>query len=244
MSSLEEFALCTNGETVTLIDRAVSFLYYRSQYSNSPAASVKDLVKDFVLAGLPAPHSTRLNQSLAKDKRTSRAGKDKWQIRSDKMGEIAPLYVSCINAPSKRILNSGSVIPKELTENTKGYIEEVTRQINGCYDHGYFDASGVMIRRLVETLIIETFEFLKIESLIKDKDGNYFMLNELINSTLREHRITLGRSSKKGLSDAKWLGDQSAHNRRFIATQIDIDRIQQNIRILVQELLWVSGLVK
>jgi hypothetical protein len=36
------------------------------------------------------------------------------------------------------------------------------------------------LRRLVETLLIECYEYQKLESCIKDKDNNYLMLSGII----------------------------------------------------------------
>ena len=50
------------------------------------------------------------------------------------------------------------VIPTALVRGTRGYIERVANQVNGAYENGWYDACAVMIRRLLETLIIEAFE--------------------------------------------------------------------------------------
>ena len=36
-----------------------------------------------------------------------------------------------------------------LVKNTRGYIEKIVYQINGTYEEGWYDACGVMIRRLI-----------------------------------------------------------------------------------------------
>ena len=50
------------------------------------------------------------------------------------------------------------ILASSLTWNTRGYIEKVANQINGAFGKGWFDASAVMTRRLVETLIIEPLQ--------------------------------------------------------------------------------------
>ena len=50
-----------------------------------------------------------------------------------------------------------AIIPHSMVKNTRGYIERVVYQINGSYEKGWFDACAVMMRRLLETLIIEVF---------------------------------------------------------------------------------------
>jgi len=48
-------------------------------------------------------------------------------------------------------------------------------QINGCFENGWHDASAVMIRRLLETLIIEVFEYYKIASRIQNSAGRLLL---------------------------------------------------------------------
>src|SRR5262249_51464997 len=46
------------------------------------------------------------------------------------------------------------VLPMAVVQKTRSYIERVVIQANGCYEHQWYDACAVMIRRLVETLIM------------------------------------------------------------------------------------------
>ena len=59
-------------------------------------------------------------------------------------------------------------------EEARGYLIKVGEQAIISYDLGLFDASSVMIRKLLEILIIELFEKNKIESHIKNADVDYF----------------------------------------------------------------------
>ncbi len=136
---------------------------------------------------------------------------------------------------------SQSVIYTALVKGTRGYIEKISNQINGCYEYGWFDACAVMIRRLLETLIIEVFEYHKIESKIK-KNGDYLFLRDLINITLAETNWTLGRNAKNALPKLKDIGDKSAHSRRFNAVRNDIDDLKADLRTVVQELLVLANL--
>ena len=60
------------------------------------------------------------------------------------------------------------VIAGSLVANTRGYIERVVAQINGTYENGWYDGCAVMIRRLLETLIVEAFENYKIATKIQN----------------------------------------------------------------------------
>jgi hypothetical protein len=139
------------------------------------------------------------------------------------------------------------VLPRSLTARTKGYIERVVEQVNSSYEHGSYDACAVMIRRLVETLIIECFESKQISQKIKDSEGNFFMLRELVDKIIAESNDVngawnLGRKAKEGLKKIKDKGDLSAHNRRFVAQRTDIDGLKEWVRVVVQELVIVADI--
>lgn len=137
---------------------------------------------------------------------------------------------------------SQQVIPKSLGTNTRGYIEKILNQINGCYEKGWFDACAVMIRRLVETLIIECFEAHNLANRIKNTNGEFLFLSDLIDKLLVESSWNLGRNTRLSLPKIKSIGDKSAHSRRFTARRWDIDRAVDDIRVVAEELLYLARL--
>ncbi len=137
---------------------------------------------------------------------------------------------------------SEQVISFSLIRGTRGYIEKVTNQINGCYERGWFDSCAVMIRRLVETLIIETYEKYDIAHKIKNSSGDFYFLSDQIDNMIKETAWNLGRNTKTALPRLKSIGDLSAHSRRYNAHKPDIDKIIGDLRIVVQELIYLSGL--
>lgn len=139
---------------------------------------------------------------------------------------------------------SDMVIYISLVKGTRSYIERIVHQINGAYENGWYDACGVMIRRLVETLIIETFEAHTISPKIKNSQGDFFYLSDLIPLTINEASWNLGRNAKAALPKLKDIGDKSAHSRYFIAHREDIDRVASDLRVVVQALLLLSKLKK
>src|SRR5258708_8647961 len=65
------------------------------------------------------------------------------------------------------------VVPRSVVRSTRGYVEKVLNQANGSYEKGWYDACAVMIRRLIETLIIEAFEKHQIADKIKGPTGDF-----------------------------------------------------------------------
>jgi hypothetical protein len=115
-------------------------------------------------------------------------------------------------------------------------------QINGCYASGWYDACAVMIRRLVETLVIETFESHKMESKIMNPTGDYLHLGGLVTNALNEPKWNLSRNAKRALPRLKDVGDLSAHNRRFTAQREDIEKVIPDLRVVAQEFIFLARL--
>lgn len=134
------------------------------------------------------------------------------------------------------------VLPFSLVRGTRGYLEKVVNQINGCYENGWYDGCAVLLRRLIETLVIEAFEKFSLAATVKNKNGDFLYLGDLIDAMLRETAWNLGRNAKQALPRLKDVGDKSAHSRRFVAQRGDIDPLLADIRVVVQELVYLAGL--
>lgn len=138
--------------------------------------------------------------------------------------------------------SSHQIVPPAVVRSTRGYIEKITNQINGTYERGWFDACAVMMRRLLETLIIECFEQHKVSGHIKNKHGDFLFLRDLINKAMIEDSWTLSRNTRSALPKLKDLGDKSAHSRRYIAHREDIEPIRIEFRGVVQEFVFLANL--
>lgn len=152
--------------------------------------------------------------------------------------------VSDVVQPPSAIAASRSepVIYMALVRGTRTYIERVAHQVNGAYAGGWYDASAVMLRRLIETLIIECFEAHRIEAKIKDSRGNFLFLSDLVDRMLSEPTWTVGRNVRSALPKLKKVGDKSAHDRRYNAHREDIDKLLNEVRDTMQELLALARL--
>ena len=117
-------------------------------------------------------------------------------------------------------------------------------QINVAYDYGLYDACAVMVRRLMESLIIEVFIYNKIANEIKINGKFFFDLDGLIKKITNHNKIHLGRNTPKYLIKIKELGDTAAHDRVYITQQPDIDDLKLEIRKVIQELLLLAGIIK
>jgi hypothetical protein len=147
------------------------------------------------------------------------------------------------NIPEEGLIpRSHLVIPLSLVRRTRGYIEKVANQINGSYENGWFDACAVMIRRLLETLIIEVYEKHRMAQDIKNAQGDFLQLGDLITAIVNEPKWNLSRSTKRALPRLRDVGNKSAHSRMYNAHKPDIDKLIDDLRVTIQELVYLSGL--
>lgn len=146
--------------------------------------------------------------------------------------------------PEGNIATGQTVILRPLVRNTRGYIEKIANQANGCYQNDWYDACAVMLRRLLQTLLIECFEAHEISGKIKNSNGDFVYLRDMIDATLAEPSWNIGRNCKTAMRELKDIGDKSAHSRRYLAQRGDVDKVAAEVRLVVQELLFLSGIKK
>jgi len=108
-------------------------------------------------------------------------------------------------------------------------------EINTSYDAACYNACAAMIRRLVEMLIIDSFEALGKGNEIKE-NGEYITFKRLIDKSVAEPKLRLTRETKRILPDLKFFGDLGAHNPRAIVRKSDLDRIHNATRVAIEEL--------
>lgn len=226
----------------TTLDRALALLWLAGREDPSRGCTAKEIAGALEAGGYPGQNASRLHKQLVADPRTAKAGQLGFRLRPAARVALEVTFAQILGP--RRAKSSDSLIPRELVENTRrDYLKRVVHQANAAYDAELFDCSSVMLRRLVETLIIEVFESANMSSAIKSQNGHFFMLNDLLSAITQEKaRFHLGRNSQRGLAELKDLGDKSAHNRRFNATRADIDRLRADVRTAVEELLHLAGL--
>ena len=144
-------------------------------------------------------------------------------------------------AEGVRASNDGVVL-LSLVKGTRGYIEKIANQANGAYENGWYDACAVMLRRLLETLLIESFEAAGKAAAIQNTSGDFFYLRDMIDAALKEPSWNLGRNCKQAMPRLKDIGDKSAHSRRFVAQKGDLEKLLGDVRVVVQELVYLAKL--
>lgn len=234
--TLDEYILRINNFiNLTPSEKIPYFAYYLINYTGKSNFTAKNIDDCFVTLCLPKYSNSAAFLTKKTQRPTPLFIKDKrgYSLERSYAQEIAK------NIGDKAVVKySQDLFPIELLDKTRTYLINMGKQTIGCYDFGWYDACLVMTRKLIETLIIELFEKNKIETKIKDtRTSNYYFLTDLVGCLLKESIWTIGRNSKEALPHITKLCNQSAHNRRFNARKSDIDKIANNVRTVIEELV-------
>ena len=231
-------------ENLKSVDKALALLWFKDHENTGCSVSASEMARVIRQYSLGNPNVSKLAIELKRSKHTL-STKTGFQLKAGSRDSIQANYASIfVGVPKKKIESSAAYIPEEVWRNTRGYIERVCEQLNGCYFYAFYDAVSIMLRRLMETLVIEAYEHLGRQSEIRGKDGNYFMLGELVAKATDSSGLGLGREAKRALLNIKTLGDRSAHNRRFNAVRSDLAKLEAEARVAVDELINISQIRK
>lgn len=244
--SIGDFSEIVKGLQKTNAQKALAILWYHDRTQPDIAMTSGQLTKILDDHHVGTPNATQLADAIRRTKLANES-KGGFSLKPGSRRVIHDWLPSGIDGMQPAMDHSAGYLPEAVWTATRGYIESVCRQLNGCFRAAYYDAASVMLRRLLETLIIEAYEYLKRENEIKDGGGNYYMLKDLVERACGEKGhagLSLGRDSKATLKDARDIGNWSAHARRYNAVAADLIKVQSGVRVTVQDILQIANLKK
>lgn len=243
--SVDDFCDVVKKLSKSNAEKALAVLWFLDHEQPNIAKTAGQLTKVFSDHHIGTPNQTTLAEGIRKTKLANES-KSGFSLKPGSRKVIRD-WLPDLDGMQPAMDQASGYLPEPIWKNTRGYVEVICRELNGCFRHAYYNAAAVMLRRLLETLIIEAYERLSRESEIKNAGGNYLMLSDLAERACGEngHRgLNLGRDSKKALKDARDVGNWSAHARRFLAHAGDLTKLQSGMRLLVQELIQIADIVK
>lgn len=228
---------------LTQTQEALAILWAYDEKTPDVIMSAGAISKIIYETGLGSPHSTKLGEQIKKSGKVIASAKG-FRLKALSRSQIRDWIHPLLGAAKPSVDQDLGYLPQGVWQDTRGYIERVCAQLNGCFQFEFYDAASVMLRRLIETLIIECYEQLNRQQEIKDNDGNYYMLKVLVAKALDVSGLNLGRDAQKTLRDIKELGDRSAHSRRYNAIKADLEKVQSGVRVATDELISLAALRK
>ena len=143
MKTRSEFAKDLADLSLTHEGRAVALLWYYRQSQEFDERSARELVDDLHEEGFPRTNVTRLRNYLKRSRFTIQGQRHgTFQIDVRRLRKLDAKYATMLDL--RKVEVSDTVLPKDLVEGTRAYLESLVHQINGAYDNGFYDACAVL----------------------------------------------------------------------------------------------------
>ena len=137
----------------------------------------------------------------------------------------------------------GTILPKDLFVDLPKNIIKLCKQINASFENNLYDCAAVMMRRLLEVLLVLSFQNADIESEIMDNSGNsHVSLDKMIKIAEQNSKLALSSNTKRDMGLFKDLGNYSAHKIWYNCTQGDLKPHLLKYRAIIEELMYKSGM--
>ena len=135
----------------------------------------------------------------------------------------------------------GTILPDALLNSLPANVQALCKQINASYENNLFDCTAVIMRRLLESLLVLSYQKAGIEEEIMN--GNYHVtLDKIIKNAEQNATLALSSNTKKDMALFKDLGNYSAHKIWYNCTQGDIKPHIFKFRVIIEELMYKAGL--
>lgn len=240
--NIQSYAKVADIAKQTELEKVRRLSYYFHKTEGKRDFSIADIVGWFGALHFHTPNTSRLVSRIAASKSFVRGGKTgEWRLHATDLDELQMLFPGVTTA-SEDIVSEDTVLPTSVYENTRGFIESLARQINASYEYNIFDGCAVLMRRLVEILLILSYEHHSIDQLIKLPDGSYKSLDQIISDAKQNSSLKLTRDTKATLETFRTLGNFSAHKIYYNCRRSDLKHSLPGFRTTIEELLYKSGL--
>lgn len=233
---MEVFARGLAAMDLIETDLAIALIWYADHFGIAGEMTVTNLAKlihDLSLRG--QVNNTRLIARLASHPDVVRGkSRNSFKLKLSSKDRLSSKYEPLLKSPAPKV--ESHVLSSDDFLATRPYLEQLVFQINGTYQFGFFDGCIVLCRRLIEMLLIESFERAGKAEAIK-RSGNYVALSEVISTSRGGKFIKLARGTGDVLDEIKQAGDAGAHHRTYITKREDIDELKLKYRRVISELM-------
>lgn len=237
---IEQFLELCDFASLSEVDKACHLAFYYLKINKQEHFTVADAGLWLPKAGSAHPNRTRLAERLRSSVNTQRDGVG-FRLTLKYVAELEDKYPT-VAEKGQDVEDRGTILPEADYEKTRGYIERIAKQINAAYEQNIFDGCAVMMRRLVEVLLILSYQKLGIDHEIKDAARNYLMLDGIITNAKVNATLNLSRNGKTAAETFRTLGNFSAHKIEYTCKREYIKPEIPNFRAIVSELLHKAGI--
>jgi len=224
--------------------RACLLAYYHLRVDGVTEFSTKDISSWFVDLSIPRPNESRLRKRLQDSGNV-------WRINKSNTFRLHATYIAKMDASypylqqnSDEVVEHGSILPNSLFRDIRRtHIVRLAKQINACYERNIFDGCAVLMRRLLEVLLILSYQHHSAEDAIRSSVSSYKRLDDIIADAVRNPQLKLSKNVGKCLDDFRRLGNFSAHDLYYTCRKEELDKVVLDYRVAVEELLHKAGIL-
>jgi hypothetical protein len=165
---LEDFCIRLSQLDFSNAQQALAILWFHDSKTTGMHIKASALARAIYTAGLGNPNPTQLEEAIVKTKLAlkSKAG---FKLKPTERDTIKGWLMPILEGVAADVDLEHGYLPEAVWRNTRGYIEKIAFQANGCFQYGFYDGASVLLRRLVETLLIECYEHNKTQARIADE---------------------------------------------------------------------------
>lgn len=242
MNKLKKFTDEILKEKLTKIEIANLFIWFH-YVVNSEEITITKINDYFIQSNLSKYNPTYLKTDLRKSKKiTIGVLNNTYKPQRKFLDEMLAKY-QFVETKNEDIHTDDFIIPNALVETTRGYIENLSKQINASYNNNIFDGCAILMRRLLEILLIHSYDANDKLDEISENEG-YKNLSYIIHYTLSTKPFKLSKEVLDTLDDFRQIGNFSAHKIQYNSKRKDIDNVKLKYRLTIEELLYTSKIKK
>lgn len=216
------------------------FLY---EYENKAEILLTDVLNMLQKISITISNRSRIKTKLKESRNFRKVREGVYTITSVGINELST-KIKKILSDDETIETADCLLDLEFFLGARGYLDNLFKQIDNCYCNNCYDACAVLIRRVFEILLIESYSNLGIENQIKDSNNNYMMLEKICSNAKTNSILNLSRNTKESLEEIRNFGNFAAHKITYNTRKSDIDKMRSTIRVCFEELYYKAGFKK
>lgn len=239
---IEATNICAKNE----VERTMFLCFYQYKENGKKQFRISEIAMWLEESGFSRPNTSRLRNNLTK-------GKSKVFLlaKCDKnLMEFVPTIFQtldreygCLWVDTITIQSNNELIEEAKFCHKRPYLDRLIQQINATYGSNCYDACAVLMRRLFEVLLILSYQNKGIEADISNTDGSHKMLESIVKDAIQNKTLGVPSRISKKFDSFRDVGNYSAHSITYTAGKLDIDRIAQDYRVMLEDLYNRAGII-
>src|SRR5262245_54162619 len=138
--SLDHFCESVKSLKKSNAERALAVLWYFDHVQPDIAKTAGQLTKVLVDHHVGTPNQTALAEAIRKTKLANESNSG-FSLKPGSRKVIRDWLPDDLHGIQPAMNHASGYLPEAVWRNTRGYIEEVCRELNGCFRQGYYNAA-------------------------------------------------------------------------------------------------------